>query len=214
MPQSLVSKKEKRSLEMDTVNMPDVIRALLYKIENAPLRQDLEATPKRTTKALAEMLDGYDVNIEELFTTFDDKDSIPPNNGQDIHDQIVAVKNVPFYSMCEHHLLPFFGTASIAYLPKDKVIGASKLPRILLVYAHRLQLQERIARQVANAIMTHLSPYGVAVIIEAKHLCIACRGVRSECSFVTSVMLGTFRDEPVQRLEVLSLLGIKNECFH
>jgi GTP cyclohydrolase I len=108
-------------------------------------------------------------------------------------------------------MLPFFGNASIAYLPKDKVIGASKLTRILLAYAHRLQLQERIARQVANSIMTHLQPHGVAVIIEAKHLCIACRGVKNECSFVTSVMLGSFRENQITRMEVLSLLGVGNE---
>jgi len=194
---------------MDTIYMAKLVKSILYKIEGMPLRPELEETPRRTAKAFEEMLSGYDVNIEELFTTFDDEESIPPNNGQDVHDQVVMSKNIPFYSMCEHHMLPFFGIANIAYLPKDKVIGASKLPRILLAYAHRLQLQERITRQVANAIMTHLEPYGVAVILEAKHLCIACRGVKSDCSFVTSVMLGTFRDEPTQRLEVLSLLGIK-----
>jgi len=194
---------------MDSVYTQSLVRELLYEIEGYPLRHDLEKTPIRVVNALKEMLDGYSINVEDLFTTFDDEESIPPNNGSDIHDQIVAVKGTPFTSFCEHHLLLFSGIAHIAYLPKDRVIGASKLPRLLLAYAHRLQLQERITRQVANAIMTYLQPQGVTVILEAKHACIACRGVKSDCSFVTSVMLGTFRDNQTTRLEVLALLGLR-----
>ena len=175
---------------------------LLHQIEGPILRKGLHNTPLRATEALEEMLDGYYVDVESLFTTFDDE-------GQ---DQIVIAKDIPFYSFCEHHLLLFSGKGHIAYLPKEKVIGASKLPRILLAYSHRLQLQERITRQVADAIISHLQPYGVAVILEAKHACIACRGVKSDCSFVTSIMLGTFRQDIAMRQEVLALLGLGSKC--
>ena len=194
----MVSQKEERSI-MNKVIAQACITQLLHEIEGPILRHDLTNTPERAVKALEEMLDGYQVDVDSLFRTFD-------GEGQ---DQIVIAKDIPFYSFCEHHLLLFSGKGHIAYLPREKVLGASKLPRILTAYAHRLQLQERITRQVADAIMNHLQPYGVAVILEAKHACIVCRGVKSDCSFVTSVMLGTFRENETTRLEVLSLLGLR-----
>lgn len=184
---------------MDKTNVTAYIHGLLREIEGPELRPQLEETPDRVYRALGELLDGYSISIPELFTSFDDEG----------HDQIVIAKDIPFHSICEHHLLIFYGKAHIAYLPKDKVLGASKLPRVLLAFSHRLQLQERITRQVADTIMEYLEPYGVAVILEAKHGCIICRGVKSDCSFVTSVMLGTFRDNQSTRLEVLSLLGLR-----
>jgi len=194
---------------MNLKKTSNLIHALLYEIEGHPLRPELEATPDRVVRALEELLDGYKTNIEELFTTFNDEESIPPNNGEGIYDQIVAVKNIEAWSWCEHHLLPFHINASIAYLPRDKVIGASKIPRLVLAYAHRLQLQERITRQIANAIMSNLEPHGVAVIITGEHSCMRIRGVRAESSqLITSVMLGAFRDNQSTRLEVLSLLGL------
>ena len=177
-------------------------RDILSAIESTTLRPELEETPKRVARALEEMLSGYDVNIDILFKTFDEEGK----------DMINAVKDIEFTSFCEHHLLPFQGVAHVAYLPSgDKVIGASKIPRLVLAFAHRLQLQERIARQVAETMMEKLEPQGVAVIIEASHLCMQCRGVKSTTAkMVTSVMLGAFREDPSMRLEVLSLLGLSN----
>ena len=195
---------------MDKTYTSTLIRDLLYQIEGKPLRSDLEETPDRVVRALEELLDGYSVDIPALFTAFDDEESVPKNNHTGLHDQIVAVRGIECWSWCEHHILPFHIRASVAYLPKDKVIGASKIPRLVLAYAHRLQLQERITRQVANAIMDNLEPYGVAVILVGEHSCMRIRGVKSESSqLVTSVMLGAFRDNQSTRLEVLSLLGLK-----
>ena len=184
---------------MDKTNVTAYIHGLLREIEGPFLRPELEETPGRVYRALEELLDGYKISIPDLFTSFDGEGK----------DQIVIAKDIPFNSTCEHHLLFFSGRAHIAYLPKDKVIGASKLPRLLLAYAHRLQIQERITRQVAEAIMQYLEPHGVAVILQAEHACIRCRGVKSDCSFVTSVMLGTFRENATTRLELLSLLGLR-----
>jgi len=186
------------------------IKTLLQEIEGCNVRKELERTPERVYRSIKEMLDGYSIDIAGLFTTFDDEESVPPNNGEKIHDQIVVVRNIKTISLCEHHLLPFHITAHVAYLPKAKVIGASKIPRIVSGYAHRLQIQERITRQVANALMENLEPYGVAVVIIGEHECMRCRGIRSQDSqLVTSVMLGVFREEHTIRLEVLSLLGLK-----
>ena len=195
---------------MYKTNVTTYIHGLLREIEGPELRPELEETPNRVYRALGELLDGYNTNILELFTSFNDEESIPPqDNHIGLHDQIVAVKNIEAWSLCEHHLLPFHINASVAYLPKDKIIGASKIPRLVLAYAHRLQIQERITRQVANSIMNNLEPYGVAVIITGEHSCMRIRGVKAESSqLVTSVMLGTFRDNQSTRLEVLSLLEL------
>jgi len=176
------------------------VRQILKAIEGPTLRKDLERTPIRVQKSYEEMIDGYNVNIESLFTTSD---------GEGM-DQIVAMRNITGWSLCEHHLLPFSFIAHVAYLPRDRVIGASKLERLVIAYAHRLQLQERITRQVADALMNYLNPRGVAVIIIGEHLCTRCRGVKSPSSeLVSSIMLGSFREEQSARIEVLSLLGLK-----
>lgn len=193
---------------MDKSNTIRLIQGLIHEIEGPDTRKDLIATPERVYRALEEMLNGYEYQgalIKELFTTFDDDDCIP-DDGE--IDQIVALKNIRTVSFCEHHLLPFHISANVAYLPRDKVIGASKLARIVNAYAHRLQIQERITRQVANTLVEYLNPYGVAVIIKGDHSCIRDRGIKSvDSEFMTSVMLGVFRDSVDARLEVLSLLG-------
>jgi len=172
-------------------------RQILRAIEGDCIRKELEDTPARVARAYKEMLDGYDVDMDALFRTFE--------GGV---DQLVIAKDICAYSLCEHHLLPFSIRATVAYLPRDKVIGASKLERIVVGYAHRLQLQERIAEQVANTVMKGLDPLGVAVIIEGEHLCMKCRGINSkEGKFVNSIMLGKFRDDSSLRMELLLLLN-------
>lgn len=172
------------------------VKAILEAIENEPLSKRLIDTPERVQRAYEELFDGYNIDIESLFKSFDGEGT----------DQLVIAKNIPFSSVCEHHMLGFGGVVSIAYLPNKRVIGASKLPRIVQAYSHRLQLQERIAEQVASAIMKYLDPKGVAVIIEGKHDCITCRGIKSDCEFVNSIMLGAFRDNATLRNEVLLLI--------
>lgn len=176
------------------------ITTILHTIEESTkLRSGIIETPNRVARAYAEMFDGYTTDIDSLFKTFEDEGI----------DQIVVLKDIGFTSVCEHHMLPFSGYAHVAYLPNGKVIGASKIPRLVLAYAHRLQIQERITQQVSEALMEKLKPLGVAVIIEATHLCMKCRGVKSEeGKLVTSVMLGKFREDINVKQEVLSLLGI------
>ena len=182
---------------MDKIYTSTLIRDLLYQIEGRPLRSDLEETPDRVVRALEEMLDGYNVNVEDLFKVSDGEG----------HDQIVAVRDIESWSFCQHHLLPFRCLIHVAYLPDERVIGISKIVRLCHAFTHRLQLQERIARQIADAMMTYLEPKGVAVIIKGEHLCMRARGVKSSTSqFVNSIMLGAFRDNPATRMEVLSLL--------
>jgi len=184
---------------MDTGKIRDAVSTILLSIEEGPLREELLETPRRVAHAFEEMLSGYSVDIDALFQTFD-------GEGQ---DQLVIVRDIEAWSICEHHLLPFQICASVGYLPDDKVIGVSKIERLVLAYAHRLQLQERITEQVANTLMKMLQPRGVAVVIKGKHLCMRARGVRSKNSeVVTSVMLGHFRDNPTLRNEFLHLVSL------
>ena len=159
--------------------------------------EGLDETPHRAAKAMIEMTGGYDVDIASLFKTF-------PSEG---YDEIVVVSGIPFVSLCEHHLLPFIGRASIAYLPGDRIVGLSKLARLVEAYARRLQVQERMTRQIADALDEHLTPKGTGVVVEAEHMCMACRGVRTHgVAAVTSSMRGVMRDNPETRAEVLALL--------
>ena len=174
-----------------------LVKQLLIEIEGDPIRKDLIETPDRVERALAELLDGYKVDILGLFKSFD-------NEGT---DQIIAIKDIPFVSFCEHHMLIFSGTVDMAYLPNGKVIGASKIPRLVAAYAHRLQIQERLTEQIATTLMENLQPKGVAAIVRASHSCMECRGIKAHGStMVTSVMLGAFRESQSSRMEVLSLL--------
>lgn len=153
----------------------EAIRKQIRLIGDDPARPGLEATPKRILLAWKELFAGYKTDIDSIFTTFEEPKQF---NG------LVYLKNIEFYSTCEHHWLPFYGRATIAYIPNGPVIGISKLARLLDAYSRRLQIQERIAEQVTDALMERLNPKGAACIIEAKHMCIACRGVQKQNSIM------------------------------
>ncbi len=177
------------------VGPTDAVRRLLQHIGEDPERDGLFDTPKRVVKALAEMTAGYSLDPADVLGTTFDVGS----------DELVLVTGVQFTSLCEHHLLPFVGTASVGYLPGERVVGLSKLARLVDLYAHRLQVQERLTSQIADAIMTHLDAQAAGVVIRAHHSCMSCRGVRKHSDMVTSSMLGKLRDEPSLRAEFLSL---------
>jgi GTP cyclohydrolase I len=163
-----------------------------------PSREGLRRTPERVAKALLEMTEGYDADLDALI-----------NNALfDVgYSEMVLVKDIQFYSLCEHHILPFFGKAHVAYIPDGQVIGLSKIPKLVQVYAKRLQVQERMTQQIADTLMERLKPLGVGVVIEARHLCMEMRGARSVLSpTVTSAMLGVFRRDPRTREEFLALI--------
>lgn len=162
-------------------------------------REGLQKTPQRVARAYEEIFNGY----------FTDPDTLINKALFNVdYDQMVIVKDIKFYSMCEHHVLPFFGKAHVAYLPKGKVIGLSKLPRIVDMFAHRLQVQERMTQQIAGFIQDAIHPLGVAVVIEASHLCMMMRGVRKEeATMTTSAMLGGFRTHLETRLEFLNRIS-------
>jgi GTP cyclohydrolase I len=181
--------------------MQDVIRRLLIDLGEDPDREGLVSTPKRVEKALTFLTSGYRANIDEVLNgalfTVD-------------YSEMVIVKDIDFYSLCEHHLLPFFGKCHIAYIPSRKVIGLSKIPRLVDVFARRLQIQERMTNQIADTIREKISPLGVAVVMEATHLCMSMRGVEKQNSVaLTSAMLGAFRDNARTRMEFLDLLALR-----
>lgn len=179
--------------------IPDAIRTLLAELGEDPERAGLVGTPERVRRMYAELTDGYATDPEALL------------NGAAFevdYDEMVVVRDIEFYSLCEHHLLPFFGRAHVGYLPRGRIIGLSKIPRIVDMYAHRLQVQERMTQQVAAFLMERLDPKGVACVIEATHLCTVMRGVRKqEATMVTSAMLGTFRADARTRSEFLTFIG-------
>jgi GTP cyclohydrolase I len=176
----------------------DLYRELLIRIGEDPTRDGLLRTPERMEKSMAFLTRGYAMDVNTvLHDALFDVD----------YDEMVIVKDVEFYSMCEHHLLPFFGKAHVAYVPNGKVIGLSKIPRLVDVFARRLQVQERLTRQIADAITEAINPQGVAVILEAEHLCMMMRGVEKQhSSTVTSAMLGVFKTQLQTRNEFLSLV--------
>ena len=179
----------------------DAMRRILALVGEDPERQGLSDTPERFEKALRHLTSGYKQDVGKLLNgaLFD----VP-------YDEMVIVKDIELFSLCEHHLLPFFGACHVAYLPTRKVIGLSKIPRLVNMFARRLQVQERLTSQVAQALMDHLEPRGVAVVVEARHLCMAMRGVEKQHSnTVTSAMLGEFRDNGRARTEFLALIGRK-----
>jgi len=182
--------------------MQDLVRNLLAALGEDPDREGLANTPKRVEKALKFLTSGYDADIDlvlnnALFTVE--------------YSEMVIVKDIDFYSLCEHHLLPFFGKCHVAYLPSDKVIGLSKIPRLVDVFSRRLQVQERLTSQIAETIKEKIAPLGVAVVVEATHLCMSMRGVEKQNSFaVTSSMLGTFRSDARTRMEFLELIKLRS----
>ncbi|MBW8746289.1 GTP cyclohydrolase I FolE [Terriglobus sp. 2YAB30_2] len=176
----------------------EIYRELLLRYDEDPTRDGLLKTPERMEKAMAFLTKGYKQDPTEILRgALFDVD----------YDEMVIVKDIEFYSLCEHHLLPFFGKAHIAYIPDGKVIGLSKMPRLVDVFSRRLQVQERLTRQIADAIVDAIHPQGVAVIMEARHLCMMMRGVEKQNSAtVTSAMLGVFKEQQQTRNEFLSLV--------
>lgn len=182
--------------------MKDLIERLLISIGENPNREGLIGTPERVEKSMRYLTKGYQEDIEKVlndaFFTI-------------THEEMVIVKGIDFFSLCEHHLLPFFGQCHIAYLPKKKVVGLSKLPRVVDIFSRRLQLQERLTCQIAEALLEKIDPHGVAVVIEAQHLCMMMRGVGKQNSkTVTSAMLGVFKTDSKARAEFLDLLRSSN----
>jgi GTP cyclohydrolase IA len=178
--------------------MQDIIRQLLAELGEDPSREGLIDTPKRVEKALKFLTSGYTADVDTVL-----------NNALFTVDynEMVIVKDIDFYSLCEHHLLPFFGRCHIAYIPNGKVIGLSKIPRLVEVFARRLQIQERMTSQIAETIRQKIKPLGVGVVLEATHLCMAMRGVEKQNSFaITSAMLGGFQNDARTRAEFLELI--------
>lgn len=178
--------------------MQKEIRSILEQIGEDPTREGLLKTPERVEKSYQFLTRGYTQNLDDVI------------NGAIFHeecDDMVIVRDIEFYSLCEHHMLPFFGKCHIGYIPRGKVLGVSKLARITDMFARRLQLQERLGRQIADAVNQVLEPEGVGVVIEGQHLCMLMRGVQKQNSVMTtSAMLGSFRKEESTRLEFLKLI--------
>ena len=183
---------------MYNTTMIEIIRQLLAELGEDPSREGLRDTPKRVEKSMRFLTSGYAANVDEVL-----------NNALFTVDynEMVIVKDIDFYSLCEHHLLPFFGRCHIAYIPQGRVIGLSKIPRLVDIFARRLQIQERFTSQIAQTIEEKLNPLGVAVVVEATHLCMSMRGVEKQNSFaVTSAMLGVFHADARTRMEFLELI--------
>ena len=182
-------------------SIADLMRRMLQLIGEDPSRDGLRHTPERFEKALRFLTSGYLQDPEKLL------------NGAMFsvcYDQMVLVKDIEIYSLCEHHMLPFFGKCHVAYIPDKKVVGLSKIPRLVNMFARRLQIQERLTNQIASAIQQKISPLGVGVVVEARHLCMVMRGVEKQNSqTVTSAMLGAFRENVQTREEFLSLIRDK-----
>jgi GTP cyclohydrolase I len=190
---------------LNTVPTQDLYRELLTRIGEDPMRDGLVHTPERMEKAMEFLTRGYTMDVTEVLhgALFDVE-----------YDEMVIVKDIEFFSQCEHHLLPFFGKAHVAYVPNGKVIGLSKIPRLVDVFARRLQVQERLTRQIGDAITEAIQPQGVAVILEAQHLCMMMRGVEKQhSSTVTSAMLGVFKTQLQTRNEFLSLVRRQGSSF-
>jgi len=194
-----VSAARKKSSAGDAI--ADAVHVILSNLGENPAREGLVKTPLRVAKALREMTAGYDADIDRLI------------NGALFnvrYSEMVLVKDINFYSLCEHHLLPFFGKAHVAYIPKKRVVGLSKIPKLVQVFARRLQVQERMTQQIADTIESRLDPLGVGVILKARHLCMEMRGVQSQLSpTITSAMLGSFRKDSRTREEFLALAESK-----
>jgi GTP cyclohydrolase IA len=178
--------------------MQEIIRQLLVELGENPAREGLLDTPKRVEKALRFLTSGYmadvDATLNNALFSVD-------------YNEMVIVRDIDFYSLCEHHLLPFFGKCHIAYIPQGRVLGLSKIPRLVDIYARRLQIQERMTSEIAETLRAKIDPLGVAVVMEATHLCMSMRGVEKQNSFAaTSAMLGVFREDARTRMEFLELI--------
>jgi GTP cyclohydrolase I len=179
--------------------MQELIKGLLSEMGEDPKREGLRKTPQRVASMFEFLTQGYDEDVEKVLNgaVFREK-----------YSEMVIVRDIDFFSLCEHHLVPFYGKCHIAYIPKGKIVGLSKLPRIVEVFARRLQVQERLTQQIAETIYRQLRPLGVGVVVEARHLCMMMRGVEKQNSVAsTSAMLGTFRRDFKTRNEFLTLIG-------
>ena len=189
----------------DEPNIAPLIKDILVKLGENPDREGLARTPQRVDQALKFLTSGYRVDLRKLI------------NGalyEVKYDEMVVVRDIEFFSLCEHHLLPFFGKMHVAYLPHNKVIGLSKIPRIVDAFARRLQIQERLTQEVAQTIQEAIEPVGVGVICEARHFCMMMRGVEKQHSgAMTSAMLGAFRDKKKTRDEFLSLVNHRSNGY-
>jgi GTP cyclohydrolase IA len=182
----------------DTKNLPDLVRRMILALGEDPEREGLQRTPVRVAKALGELTSGYAVDVDRLINQ-----ALYTEN----YSEMVVVKDISFYSLCEHHLLPFFGVCHVAYIPNGRVIGLSKIPKLVKAFSRRLQLQERLTSQIAEILDEKIKPMGVAVVIEGRHLCMEMRGAESANSpSVTSAMLGSFRRDARTRDEFLALI--------
>lgn len=187
---------------MNLKNVEKLVSELLLEFGENPGREGLLKTPDRVANAYEFLTSGYKMNIDEVMNNavFNEK-----------YDEMVLVKNIDFYSLCEHHLLPFYGKVHVAYIPDGKIIGLSKIPRIVEVFSRRLQVQERMTRQIADTLENYLQPRGVAVVSEAFHMCMMMRGVEKQnSSATTSAVHGDFKDDARTRAEFLNLISQKN----
>ena len=194
--------QEQVLVESEQRQVAGIIRELLQRLGEDPEREGLRSTPSRVERSLKFLTQGYEEELDKLF-----------NQARFVeqYDEMVLVKDIDFFSLCEHHLIPFFGRCHVAYLPDGKILGLSKIPRLVDAFARRLQVQERLTCQIAEALKSYLKPKGVAVVMEAQHLCTMMRGVQKQnTKMVTSSMLGIFRTDPKTRMEFLSLLREKN----
>jgi GTP cyclohydrolase I len=191
--------KIEESVKLELERMANLIRELLIELGEDPNREGLKKTPMRVAKAFKYLTKGYREDIEKVLNgaVFNEK-----------YNEMVIVKNIDFFSLCEHHLLPFYGKVHIAYIPNGKIVGLSKIPRIVEVFSRRLQVQERLTQQIADTLNEYLKPKGVAVVIEAKHLCMIMRGVEKQNSVATtSAMHGIFVEDAKTRDEFMHLIS-------
>lgn len=182
----------------DVKRLAELYREVLQALGEDPEREGLVRTPRRVAEAMAFLTRGYHQNVHDILNgaVFEEK-----------YDEMVVVKDIEFFSLCEHHLLPFFGSCHVAYIPHGKIVGLSKIARLVDMFARRLQVQERMTNEIAYALQEALNPYGVGVVVEARHLCMMARGVEKQHSeVVTSAMLGIFRSKQATREEFLNLI--------